>query len=190
MDREYNIDLEIGIGYISFTVTSKNGVGEEKLEDFGIRMFDSGETNDYKRLKNQDRRMFRNVRRVLRRKVHRKERVKNYLLKIKLVNGSSLKVWQEKNGNQNIFITRLKGLDEKLSSEEIAACIIHICNHRGYSEFYDTYSYKEEGTIEAGLAEFERVFKTGNYRSVADMILNDDTFKTATDFPDYHNHSH
>ena len=188
MDREYNIDLEIGIGYISFTVTSKNYAGEEKLEDFGIRMFDSGETNDYKRLKNQDRRMFRNVRRVLRRKVHRKERVKNYLQKIELVNGSSLKVWQEKNGNQNIFLTRLKGLDEKLSPEEIAACIIHICNHRGYSEFYDTYSYKDEGTIEAGLAEFERVFKAGNYRSVADMILNDDIFKTTTDFPNYHNH--
>ena len=82
MDREYNIDLEIGIGYISFTVTSKDSDGKEKLEDFGIRMFDSGETNDYKRLKNQDRRMFRNVRRVLRRKVHRKERVKNYLQKI------------------------------------------------------------------------------------------------------------
>ena len=102
MDREYNIDLEIGIGYISFTVTSKDGDGKEKLEDFGIRMFDSGETNDYKRLKNQDRRIFRNVRRVLRRKVHRKERVKNYLQKIELVNSSSLKVWQEKNGNQNI----------------------------------------------------------------------------------------
>ncbi|MBQ8418551.1 MAG: hypothetical protein IJX10_07995 [Phascolarctobacterium sp.] len=187
MNRQYGIDLEIGIGYISFVVASNNVEGTY-VEDFGLRLFDSGETNDYKRLKNQDRRMFRNVRRVLRRKAHRKERVKNYLQKLELVDCNRLRAWQEKNGAQNIFAIRLKGLDEKLSAEELVACIIHICNRRGYQEFYDDYKYKDAGIVEAGLAEFERRFSLGNYRSVADMILNDEEFKTETDYPDYHNH--
>ena len=85
----------------------------------------------------------------------------------------------EQNGNQNIFAVRLKGLDAKLTPEEIADCIIHICNHRGYREFYEEESTdKEAGVIKQALAEFEQRFQDGNYRSVADMILHDEVFKT------------
>ena len=31
----------------------------------------------------------------------------------------------------------IQGLIEKLSPEEIAACLIHICNNRGYRDFYE-----------------------------------------------------
>ena len=189
MTRKYGIGLDIGIGSVGFAVISRTNKEDARIEDLGVRLFDSGETNDHKARKSQERRAHRSVRRLIRRRSHRKDRVKKFLQKINLISCDKLKAWQEQNGNQNIFKVRLKGLDEKLTSEEIADCIIHICNHRGYREFYeDENTDKDAGVIKTALADFEERFKAGNYRSVADMILHDEIFKTATSFPDYHNH--
>lgn len=189
MSRKYGIGLDIGIGSVGFAVISRTNKEDARIENLGVRLFDSGETNDHKARKSQERRAHRSVRRLIRRRTHRKERVKNFLQKINLISNDKLKAWQEQNGNQNIFVVRLKGLGEKLTPEEIADCIIHICNHRGYREFYEDESNdKDAGVIKQALAEFEQRFQDGNYRSVADMILHDDIFKTATAFPDYHNH--
>jgi len=189
MSRKYGIGLDIGIGSVGFAIISRTNKEDARIEDLGVRLFDSGETNDHKARKSQERRAHRSVRRLIRRRAHRKERVKNFLQKINLISNDKLKAWQEQNGNQNIFEVRLKGLDAKLTPEEIADCIIHICNHRGYREFYEEESTdKEAGVIKQALAEFEQRFQNGNYRSVADMILHDEVFKTETAFPDYHNH--
>ncbi len=183
----YGIDLDIGIGYVSFAVRS-NVDDDIKIADAGIRFFDSGETANHKEKNGQVRRAYRNARRVVRRRIHRKDRVKAFLQKIGLLNLDSFRAWQEKNGNQNVFSLRLKGLSEKLTPEELADCIIHFCNHRGYDEYYnDGFSYEEVSLIKTGLENFDQLYKTGNYRSVADMILNDDVFQTETAFPDYHN---
>ncbi len=186
MIGKYGIGLTIGVGSIGFAVISE---ADARVEDFGIRFFDSGETADRKARKNHERRAYRNFRRLVRRRVHRKERVKAFLQKVGLITSERFKLWQEKRGDQNIFAVRVKGLSEKLTPEEIADCIIHICNHRGYSDYYnEEISSKEAGLIKVGLAEFEKTFNAGAYRSVADMFLNDDAFKTETAFPDYHNH--
>lgn len=189
MTRKYGIDLDIGIGYVGFAVTLQTGEDNAHVEDVGIRLFSSGEIADGRVRKNQERRVYRNLRRLVRRRAHRKDRVKSFLQKVGLLTDAALRLWQEKNGNQNIFALRLKGLTEKLTAEEITDCIIHICNHRGYSDYYnEEISSKDAGLVKAGLAEFEERFQAGRYRSVADMILNDEAFKTATSFPDYHNH--
>ncbi len=190
MTRKYGIGLDIGIGSVGFAVISRTNKEDARIEDLGVRLFDSGETPDHKSRKSQERRKYRSVRRLIRRRAHRKDRVKKFLQKINLISCDKLKAWQEQNGNQNIFKVRLKGLEEKLTPEEIADCIIHICNHRGYCEFYDDdNSDKKAGENKKAIAKFEDIFQTKNYRSVADMILNDDDFKTATAFPDYHNHN-
>ncbi len=189
MSRKYGIGLDIGIGSVGFAVVSRTNKEDARIEDLGVRLFDSGETNDHKARKSQERRAHRSVRRLIRRRAHRKERVKNYLQKINLISRDKLKAWQEQNGNQNVFEVRLKGLTEKLTPEEIADSIIHICNHRGYREFYEEENTdKDAGVIKNALAEFEQRFQAGNYLSVADMILNDEVFETGTAFPDYHNH--
>ncbi|MBQ7759560.1 MAG: hypothetical protein IJ376_00375 [Acidaminococcaceae bacterium] len=189
MTRKYGIDLDIGIGYVGFAVALQTGEDSVQVEDAGVRFFASGKIADGRVRKNQERRVYRNLRRVVRRRAHRKDRVKSFLQKIGLLTDAALRLWQEKNGNQNIFSLRLKGLTEKLTAEEITDCIIHICNHRGYSDYYnEEISSKDAGLVKAGLAEFERIFSNSNYRSVADMVLNDEAFKTATSFPDYHNH--
>ena len=189
MTKKYSIDLDIGIGYVSFAVCSSVDDSVKNIEDLGIRFFESGETGNHKAKCGQVRRAYRNARRVLRRRTHRKDRVKAFLQKIGLLSLDNFRAWQEKNGNQNIFAVRVKGLSQKLAPEELADCIIHICNHRGYGEYYnEEISSQEAGLIKVGLEKFEELFVTGHYRSVADMILNDDVFKTETAFPNYHNH--
>ena len=137
MERKYGIGLDIGIGSIGYAVISRTNNFDARIEDLGVRVFDSGENIRKKASNAQERRGYRSVRRLLRRKKHRKERVKKFFLKIKLMNEIQLKAWEERNGDQNVLQTRIKGLSEKLRPEEILDCIMHICNHRGYREFYD-----------------------------------------------------
>ena len=110
------------------------------------------------------------------------------------MNEVQLKEWQEQNGNQNVLQTRIKGLNEKLTPEEILDCIIHICNRRGYREFYGDDSKKDNADkdelqkIEGGLANFDEIYQSGGYKSVAEMLINAPVFKTETSFADYRNH--
>ena len=194
MKRKCGIGLDIGIGSIGYVVISRTNNFDGRIEDLGVRVFDSGENIRKKASNAQERRGYRSVRRLLRRRKHRKERVKKFFLKIKLMNEIQLKAWEERNGDQNVLKTRIKGLSEKLKPEEILDCIIHICNHRGYREFYDEDSCNENinkddlKKIEGGLVSFDELYQHGNYKSVAEMILKDPVFKTETTFVDYRNH--
>lgn len=194
MERKYGIGLDIGIGSVGYAVISKTNNLDARIEDIGVRLFDSGENIRQKASNAQERRGYRSTRRLLRRRKHRKERIKKFFLKIKLMNEVQLKEWQEQNGNQNVLQTRIKGLNEKLTPEEILDCIIHICNRRGYREFYGDDSKKDNADkdelqkIEGGLANFDEIYQSGGYKSVAEMLINAPVFKTETSFADYRNH--
>lgn len=194
MERKYGIGLDIGIGSVGYAVISRTNNLDARIEDIGVRLFDSGENIRQKASNAQERRGYRSTRRLLRRRKHRKERIKKFFLKIKLMNEMQLKAWQEQNGNQNVLQTRIKGLNEKLTPEEILYCIIHICNRRGYREFYGDDSKKDNADkdelqkIEGGLANFDEIYQSGGYKSVAEMLINAPVFKTETSFADYRNH--
>lgn len=194
MERKYGIGLDIGIGSVGYAVISRTNNLDARIEDIGVRLFDSGENIRQKASNAQERRGYRSTRRLLRRRKHRKERIKKFFLKIKLMNEMQLRVWQEQNGNQNVLQTRIKGLNEKLTPEEILDCIIHICNRRGYREFYGDDSKKDNADkdelqkIEGGLASFDEIYQSGGYKSVAEMLINAPVFKTETSFADYRNH--
>lgn len=194
MERKYGIGLDIGIGSVGYAVISRTNNLDARIEDIGVRLFDSGENIRQKASNAQERRGYRSTRRLLRRRKHRKERIKKFFLKIKLMNEVQLKAWQEQNGNQNVLQTRIKGLNEKLTPEEILDCIIHICNRRGYREFYGDDSKKDNADkdelqkIEGGLANFDEIYQSGGYKSVAEMLINAPVFKTETSFADYRNH--
>lgn len=190
MERKFGIGFDIGIGSVGWAVLSYEKKDDARIEDFGVRLFDSGEVPKTKESKSQERRGYRAVRRLTRRRYHRKERAKRFIERIGLLPVDRLKAWQEVNGNQNIFAVRVKGLTDKLTPEEITDCVIHFCNHRGYREFYedDIADKKEAGKIKTALHRFEEKYTAGGYKSVAEMILSDEEFTTDTAFPDYRNH--
>ena len=190
MKRKIGIGLDVGIGSVGFAVLSYDKVYDARIEQVGVRLFDSGEEPNTKVSKNQGRRQYRAGRRLIRRRYHRKERAKRFIERIGLLSADKIKEWQEVNGNQNIYYVRFRGLSEKLTPQEIADCVIHFCNHRGYREFYedDVADEKEAGKIKTALSRFDEKMAAGKYVSVADMILHDNDFSTKTQFPDFHNH--
>lgn len=170
----YYLGLDVGIGSIGWAVID---LKKKRIEDFGVRLFESGEDVHDKKSFCQQRRTKRGIRRLYRRRSHRKQRLKNYLNVIGLTSTEKINYYYETADN-NVIQLRYKGLSEKLSPEEITACLIHICNNRGYKDFYEINvddiddpeerkEYEEEHTA---IALISRLMNEGGYRTPAEMI--------------------
>lgn len=187
----YYLGLDVGIGSIGWAIIN---VDKKRLEDFGVRIFDSGENTDKNKKKerhSQERRRFRGMRRLVRRKKHRKLRLKNYLQVIGLTTVDRINEYYE-NGNNNVIQLRYKGLSEKLTPEQIAACLIHICNNRGYQDFYDVdvESFEDKDAKDEYIAinHINEIMRDGNYLTPAQMICECSEFEEPNSvFRKYHN---
>lgn len=100
---KYIIGLDIGIGSVGWAVV-RNDDDCKRLEDFGVRIFESGEIIESNKniRKSQRRRKYRGMRRRIRRRNHRKERLKNYLENIEFVSRAELSEFFAKN-NHDIY---------------------------------------------------------------------------------------
>ena len=174
--KQHYYGLDIGIGSVGWAVLEV-GADNARILDFGVRLFDSGENTGSSETKNQQRRGFRSTRRVIRRKKHRRMRLKNFLCHIGLSTLDAIDKWYQKN-ELNIYKVRSKGLDEKFSPEELAVSLIHISNHRGYKEFYGDQSEdaKEAELIKSAITKTKTIFAQSGYRTIGEMIAKDKTF--------------
>ena len=184
---KYRLGLDIGIGSIGWAIIS----GDSKvarIENFGVRIFESGEDPRQNERKSQQRRGFRGARRLIRRKKHRKERIKGHLQNIGLVKIEELNQYFETN-NQDIYKIRGRALNEQITPEEIGACLIHFANNRGYKDFYalegESLDAEEEADYEA-LNNFDKLYKSKNFRTPAECIL-EKFKKDGQPYPDFRN---
>ena len=187
----YVLGLDIGIGYIGWAVI--NCDEPRRIVDFGVRAFESGELDGGKDRTSQQRRRYRAARRLVRRRSHRKHRIKAHLDNIGLVSIDKIEDYFRSAGT-DIISLRVKGLDEKLTPEEIAACMINYCNKRGYQDFYEmdesdmSAQEKKEYLSERAGAEFiDCKMSEGNYRTIAEMIKNDPYFEGTGAYRSYRN---
>lgn len=181
---KYIIGLDIGIGSVGWAVV-RNDEDCKRLEDFGVRIFESGEIiENNKNIRNsQKRRKYRGMRRRIRRRNHRKERLKNYLENIEFVSRAELSEFFAKN-NHDIIDIRVRALDEKVTPVELTAALLHIAKRRGYKAFYELSDEnnnakdkkakeEEEKDIYKALTNTADVIKNGGYRSIAEAIMKD-----------------
>ena len=188
----YYLGLDVGIGSIGWSVIN---IEKKRIEDFGVRLFDSGEDVKNKNSFCQQRRSKRGIRRLYRRRSHRKMRLKNYLSILGLTTSEKIDYYFETADN-NVIKLRHKALSEKLTPEEIAACLIHICNNRGYRDFYevniddieDPDERKEYEEEHAAIGNIHRLMNEGGYRTPAEMICNCSEFDEPNSvYRKYHN---
>lgn len=183
----YMIGLDIGIGSVGWSVMDyENG----KINDFGVRIFDSGENIKDRDRDSQKRRGFRSQRRQIRRRHHRKERLKFLLSKFGITTIDKLNSWY-KDGNaiskkidvlgngkdyrsKDIYALRAIGLENQLTGEELAAVLLHICNHRGYKAFYDTEETEEDSL--KGVNKVEEIMNRNRYKTVGEMYAKSEEF--------------
>lgn len=191
--RQYRFAFDIGIGSCGWAVVSENETGNRRIEDAGSRIFDSGEKADGKDRKSQERRGFRGVRRVLRRRKHRKELLKNYIRYIQFMSDYEIRCACESPADK-VLLTKVKGLDEKLSKAELLQALLHACNHRGYKDFYEVTETDEaerqeeedEKINQAAADRLDRSFEESHCRTISEYICRYCTIP-GTDRIDYRN---
>jgi len=166
----YRIGLDIGIGSVGWAVVSGEEDGHPaRMEDFGTRIFDSGEDAKTRISLCQGRRGFRGVRRLERRRINRKRLLMNYFTDIGLINSTFHDEYADCK-NTDVYVLKVKGLDEKLSPAELYKCLVHTCNHRGYRDFYEpSEDDKDAGKNESAANSFEKhsvQAVIGRYRNI------------------------
>lgn len=143
----YVLGLDIGITSVGYGVID---IDNNLFVDYGVRLFKEGTAAE-----NETRRTKRGSRRLKRRKSNRLNDMKNLLKKNDL--------YFDNYRNYNPYEMRVKGLNEKLSSEELCTAIMHITKSRGTTlEALADESQDDEGT-KATLSKNAKELSNGKF---------------------------
>lgn len=175
VDSPLTFGLDIGIASVGWAV-----LGENRIIDLGVRCFDKAETADKGESLNLARRMARLARRRLRRRAWRLTKLARLLKREGLISYPGILKQPPAKGfkTPNPWQLRVKALDRKLEAEEWARVIYHLCKHRGFhwisrAEEKKADEDKEGGAVKKGLAGTKKLMKEKNYRSAAEMVVNE-----------------
>lgn len=180
------LGLDLGIGSIGWAVIDED---KHRVEDLGVRIFDSGEEGAKKAADraSQNRRVKRSIRRQKRRTKQRKLSLKQTLQDCGLISIDEIEQAYRTNGfNPDVFALRTNGLSGELKPIEIAAILINMANYRGYKEFYDDAAdEKEGGVIKKAQSEIRSLYeegkKNGCFETVGQMIYVHPKFRAEMD---------
>jgi CRISPR-associated endonuclease Csn1 len=166
--------LDIGIASVGWAVLS-----ETRIVNLGVRTFDKAETPDKGESLNLARRSARLMRRRLRRRAWRLTKLGRLLKREGLITDADLFKAQP-SFSDSTWALRVAGLDRLLSPEEWARVTYHICKHRGFHWVSRAEEKKVEedtkgegGKVKQGLAGTARLMKEKDYRTAAEMVLNE-----------------
>ncbi|MGP1470472.1 MAG: type II CRISPR RNA-guided endonuclease Cas9 [Schwartzia sp. (in: firmicutes)] len=179
-ERKFRIGLDIGIGSVGWAVISYTNREDARIEDFGSRIFVSGELNKGRERTSQERRSFRGVRRLERRRKWRKERLKEYFIKLGLLTRREIEE-MGKAPCQDIFSLKVRALEEKVRPTELLQILLHSANHRGYRDFYEADSdvfsdadsledEKETRVNKKAAQDFDRDFAASGCRTISEYL--------------------
>lgn len=167
--------LDIGIASVGWAV-----LGENRIVDLGVRCFDKAETADKGESLNLARRTARLMRRRLRRRAWRLTKLARLLKREDLISDVNILKRQPATGfnTPNLWQLRVNALDRKLGAEEWARVIYHLVKHRGFhwissAEAKAADKDNEGGKVKKGLAGTKRLMQEKNYRTAAEMVVNE-----------------
>ena len=127
---KYRIGLDIGIASIGWSAVETDDNGEPiRIADLGVRIFDKPENPKDGSALAVPRRMARGLRRLVRRRAHRVERLKSL---IQRTFSYDLVLKMEENAPLDLLKSRVDGLDRALSQEELARVCAYFVKHRGF----------------------------------------------------------
>ena len=164
--------LDIGIASVGWAV-----LGENRIVDLGVRCFDKAETADKGESLNLARRTARLLRRRLRRRAWRLTKLARLLKREGLIADANF-FKKQIPFTQSLWQLRVKALDRRLTGEEWARVIYHLCKHRGFhwisrAEAKAADSDNEGGRVKKGLAGTKRLMQEKSYRTAAEMVIHE-----------------
>lgn len=172
----YAIGLDIGITSVGWATLAL----DEKEKPCGIigmgsRIFDAAEQPKTGESLAAPRREARSARRRLRRHRHRNERIRELLIRENIITRQELEELYD-GVLDDIYALRVKALDAKMTNKEFARILIHISQRRGFKSNRKKASTKEDGAILEAVNENKKRMQEKGYRTVAELLLLDDTF--------------
>lgn len=172
MNTTYTIGLDIGIASVGWCA-----LGETHILDLGVRAFDKAETAKEGESLNLARRSARLMRRRLFRRAWRLKKLARLLKNEGLITDTKL-FKPEHPFTSSLWQLRVDGLDRRLSNEEWARVIYHLCKHRGFhwisraeEKQAEGDGKSEGGKVKQGLAGTAKLMGEKGYRSGAEMML-------------------
>ena len=165
---KYRIGLDIGIASVGGCAMECDENGEPvRILDLCVRAFEAAEVSKTGAPPALDRRTARGIRRLLRRRAHRLERVRA-LCAEKF--GEGILERAEEN-RDDLFRLRYVGLSEPLTDEQLVRLLIYFAGHRGFrsnrkSEGKD----KETGKLLAEIRKNKEYMRECGYRTLREIF--------------------
>lgn len=171
---KYGIGIDAGISSVGHAVMVLDDHDEPcKIHELNSRIFDQAENPKTGASLAAPRREKRGMRRTLRRKQHRKERIRYLLLNENILTQAELETLFVA-PISDIYKLRFEGLERKLSNKEWARVLIHLAQRRGFkSNRKSENDDKEVGALLSAITDNESLMKDKGYRTVGEMFYKD-----------------
>ena len=177
----YTLGLDIGISSVGWAVLQNMPDGEPfKIEDLGVRIFEKAEQPKTGASLALPRREARGARRRLRRRRHRKERIKALLQETGCIGREELAVLLEASGfDKDVYTLRAEGLDRRLTQAEWARVLLHLAQRRGYRSNSTAEAAKDQetGALKTALSANQVLMEAKGYRTAGEMFCQDKKFQ-------------
>ena len=178
---KYGIGLDIGITSIGHAVMLLDDNDQPcRIMKMGSRIFDAAENPKDGSSLAAPRRENRGMRRRLRRKRFRKERIKSLIeqsgiMSVKEINS----MYQTAAELPDIYEIRCRSLDSELCKEEFVRLLVHLSQRRGFksNRKIDSQDKKSEaGALLSAVEENRRLLESKGYRTIGEMLYKDEKF--------------
>lgn len=178
---KYSIGLDIGITSIGYAVMLLDGNDQPcRIMRMGSRIFDAAENPKDGSSLAAPRRENRGMRRRLRRKRFRKERIKSLIEQSGIMSVEEINsMYQTAAELPDIYEIRRRSLDSELCKEEFVRLLVHLSQRRGFksNRKIDSQDKKSEaGALLSAVEENKRLLESKGYRTIGEMLYKDEKF--------------
>lgn len=176
----YTLGLDIGIASVGWAVLENNIDGEPiKIERLGVRIFDKAEQPKTGASLAEPRREARGQRRTIRRRRHRKDRIKQLIQQNGIMTRVEMsEMFEHSQFETSVYELRVQALERALTKQEFVRVLIHLAQRRGYksNSKSEEAKDKENGKVKSAISENKKCMEENGYRTIGEMLLNDDRF--------------
>ena len=180
MSLRYTLGLDIGIASVGWAVLENNIDGEPiKIERLGVRIFDKAEQPKTGASLAEPRREARGQRRTIRRKRHRKDRIKQLIQQNGIMTRVEMsEMFEHSQFETSVYELRVQALERALTKQEFVRVLIHLAQRRGYksNSKSEEAKDKENGKVKSAISENKKCMEENGYRTIGEMLVNDDRF--------------
>lgn len=178
---KYIIGLDMGITSVGFATMMLDEKDEPcRILQMGSRIFEAAENPKDGSSLAAPRRENRSMRRRLRRKRHRKERIKALIINNGIMTATQIdEIYESKNQLTDIYQIRSEALDRRLNTEEFVRLLIHLSQRRGFksNRKADTQEKNSEaGKLLSAVSANHQLMEEKGYRTIGEMLYKDEKF--------------